>query len=186
MRGTPTNSIPLDRVPSQTMVLAFPDPHGAADSIVEYLAQRDVLRTESAAASHVRTIFSAPRESLKVSRIARRTYSSRRTIGRHFRAAGLPAPVDWVALARAMYAHRSIARGEPLRVAACSGGYPDQFTMSNAILRITGLRPSKLRGVSWTELLDIWIARQRERGALTSPPVPESRSCALCGTPRAS
>jgi len=188
MHGTPFNSPSLVREASPaTTVLAFrTEPHGDAESVVEYLVQRDVLSPESPAASHVRTIFRAPLEALRVNRIARRSYSSRRTIGRHFRAAGLPSPVDWIALARAVHAHRGIARGEPLRMAASLGGYPDQFTMSNAILRITGLRPSKLRNVSWTKLLDVWIARQRERGALTGPPTPETPSCPLCGTPRAS
>jgi AraC-like DNA-binding protein len=157
-----------------------------AESIIAYLVQLDVLRSESAAASHVRTIFSAPHEALRVSRIAQRTYASRRTLGRHFRAEGLPAPMDWVALARAVCAHRTILRGGPLRIAASAAGYPDQFTMSNAIHRITGMRPTQLRNVSWDALLDVWIARQRERGTLTGRPESAPATCPLCDNLRVS
>lgn len=181
-----TINTPVVRDASPAMVLTFPTPARAdAESVVEHLVQRDVLAPDSRAARHLRTIFSAPPEALRVGRIVRRMYTSRRTLGRHFRAAGLPSPMDWVAIARAVCAHRTIARGGKLREAACAGGYPDQFTMSNAIHRITGLRPSKLRDVSWAALLDIWIARQREHGALTGPPTPGTPTCALCGAVRA-
>ena len=83
-------------------------------------------------------------------------------------------------------AHRTITRGEPLHVAASAAGYPDQFSMSNAFHRITGLRPSKLREVSRGELLNVWVARQRDTGALTGPPTPKAPTCPLCGVPRAS
>jgi hypothetical protein len=91
-----------------------------------------------------------------------------------------------VALARAVLAHRTFVRGGPLRVAAAAAGYPDQFTMSNAMNRIFGIRPSQLRSVSWSELLDVWISRQRERGTLTGPPTAVPTGCPLCGERRAS
>jgi AraC-like DNA-binding protein len=187
MQGTPINAVPTLReatpaIPPAPLTETPADP----ESVVKHLVKRDVLDPESMVASHVRTIFTAPPEALRVCDIARRTYWSRRTLGRHFKVAGLPSPVQWVALARAMYAHRSIARGALLRTAAASAGYPDQFTMSNAIHRIAGLRPSELRNVHWTELLNVWIARQRELGTLTGPPAPEVPTCPLCGTRRAS
>jgi AraC-like DNA-binding protein len=186
MHATPINAVQVFREASPAIIPASPTPaHADAESVVEYLVHRDVVTPGSQAASHVRTIFAAPPDTLRVAQIARRTYWSRRTLGRQFKTAGLPAPVDWVALARAVRAHRSIARGALMREAAASAGYRDQFTMSNAIHRITGLRPSKLRDVHWTELLNVWIARQRERGALTGPPAPEVPTCPLCGTLRA-
>jgi AraC-like DNA-binding protein len=186
MHGTPINAVLHSHQASPATLTEPPtEAHADAESVVEHLVHREVLDPESWAASHVRTIFGAPPESLRVGRIARRAYWSRRTLGRHFQVAGLPSPVQWVALARAMYAHRSIARGALLRTAAASAGYPDQFTMSNAIHRIAGLRPSELRNVHWTELLDVWIARQREHGTLTGPPAPEVPTCPLCGTARA-
>lgn len=157
-----------------------------AERFVAHFVGRGVLTPASRATSYVCAILAAPPEALRVRRIAQRVYASRRTLGRHFRAERLPAPIDWVALARAVLAHRTIVRGGPLRIAAAAAGYPDQFTMSNAMNRIFGIRPSQLRGVSWRELLDIWISRQRERGALTGAPTSEPAACPLCGERRAS
>jgi hypothetical protein len=81
-----------------------------------------------------------------------------------------------------MRAHRRIVGGGPLRYAALAGGYPDQFSMSNSINRIMGIRPSQLRNVAWDALVDVWVARQRERGALTDAPTPVTSVCVLCGT----
>jgi AraC-like DNA-binding protein len=156
------------------------------EMVIAHLVERCVLAPGGRSVAYVQTILAAPPEALRVERIARRTYASRRTLVRHFRAEGLPAPIDWVALARAMCAHRTLVRGGPIRVAAAAAGYPDQFTMSNAFRRITGMRPTQLRGVSWTGLLDVWIARQRERGTLTGPPAPERAACPLCGELKAS
>lgn len=186
MHSTALSWTPAPRQAGLATALPFPaDPHSDAETILARLIERGLVKPEGAVATHLRAIFRAPPEALRVSRIAKRVYVSRRTLGRQFRTAGLPSPIEWVALARALYAHRLIARGEPLRVAASSGGYPDQFTLSNTIHRITGLRPSELRDVSWTKFLDVWIERQRERGTLTGPPAPAIRSCPLCGTPRA-
>lgn len=157
-----------------------------ADRIVEHFVHGGVLRPESRATRQVRMIFAAPPEALRVSRIARRVYSSRRTLGRYFRAEGLPPAREWVVLARAMLAHRTFVNGGSLQTAAYAAGYSDPFTMSNAFHRITGLRPSQLRDVCWQALLAVWIARQRERGTLTGPPPAEPRACPICGGRRAS
>jgi AraC-like DNA-binding protein len=187
MLATPTRLAPPAADPSRPTTFALQSPgHADADGVIAHFVKRDVLRPERRATSYVRSILAAPPEALRVDRIARRVYASRRTIGRHMRAEGLPAPVDWVALARAIGAHRTILRGGPLRVAAAAAGYPDQFTMSNAIYRIIGIRPSQLRNVSREELLDVWIQRQRERGNLTDAPPAPLRSCPLCGGLRAS
>ena len=185
MQGTPIDSTVREAAPAAA--LAFPThAQGHAGDIIEHLVRRAVLAPESPVAGELRSILNAPPEALRVGRIARRLYVARRTLGRHFRVVGLPAPNEWVGLARALLAHRTIARGGPLKAAAAAAGYPDQFTMSNAIHRITGLRPSQLRDVSWTAFLDVWIARQREHGTMTGPPRPESRPCPLCGSLRAS
>ncbi len=185
MSGTPIDSAVREAVPATA--LTFPaHAQGHADDVIDHLVRRGVLGPESSIAGELRSILNAPPAALRVGRIARRMYLSRRTLGRHFQLAGVPAPIDWVALARALCAHRTIARGGALKVAAAAAGYPDQFTMSNAIHRITGLRPSQLRDVSWTAFLDVWIARQRERGTMTGPPRPQPSGCPLCGSLRAS
>jgi AraC-like DNA-binding protein len=157
-----------------------------SEAVIAHLVERGVLAPNGRSVAYVHTILAAPPEALRVERIARRTYASRRTLVRHFRAEGLPAPIDWVALARALCAYRTLVRGGPIRIAAAAAGYPDQFTMSNAFHRITGMRPTQLRGVNWAGLLDVWIARQRDRGTLTGPPAPERAACPLCGELKAS
>ncbi len=187
MIATPIESIRVVSAPPR--LTSFPlqsREHVDADRVVAHFVDHGVLRPESRATAYVRSILAAPPEALRVRRIARRVYASRRTLGRHFRAEGLPAPIDWVALARAVLAHRTFVRGGPLRIAAAAAGYPDQFTMSNAMNRIFGIRPSQLRSVSWCELLDLWISRQRERGTLTGPPPTLPAGCPLCGERRAS
>lgn len=155
------------------------------DRVIQHFFNCEVLRPESQVASLVRKIFTTPPETLRVSRFAPSVRLSRRTLGRRFQAEGVPSPAAWIRLARAVRAHRSILRGGSLQDAAAAAGYSDQFTMSNAIHRITGLRPSRLREVSQDALLTTWIDRQRKRGKLTGPP-PSPRSCPLCGGLRAS
>lgn len=187
MFPTPIPFIPSIPETARPTGFGLPSPqHIDADRVVAHFVGRGVLRPESRATGYVRSILAAPPEALRVRQVARRVYASRRTLARHFRAEGLPAPIDWVALARAVCAHRTILRGGPLRIAAAAAGYPDQFTMSNAIRRITGMRPSQLRDVRPDGLLDVWIARQRERGTLTGPPAPAPSACPLCGERRAS
>lgn len=156
------------------------------DRVIQYFLNCEAFRPEGQVASLVRKIFTTPPEALRVSRFARSAHLSRRTLGRRFQAEGVPSPAAWIALARAVRAHRSILRGGSLQDAGTAAGYSDQFTMSNAIHRITGLRPSHLREVSQDGLLATWIDRQRKRGALTGPPPSSPRSCPLCGTLRAS
>ena len=185
MFGTPVDSTVREAAPATA--LAFPaHAQGPAEDVIEHFIRCTVLAPDSPIIGEVRSILNAPPEALRVGRVARRMYVSRRTLGRHFQSAGLPVPVDWVALARALLAHRTIVRGGPLKVAAAAAGYPDQFTMSNAIHRITGLRPSQLRDVSWTAFLDVWIARRRERGTMMGPPRSEPLPCPLCGARQAS
>ena len=162
------------------------EPDAYNESIMEHLVRRAIVRPDGRAVEYVRSILEAPSEALRVSRIARRTYVSRRTLCRHLRREGVPAAIDWIALARAVRAHKTIVRGGPLRIAAAAAGYPDQFAMSNAIHRITGVRPSQLRDLSSKALIDLWIARQHERGNVTGPPEPAPAACPVCGHRRAS
>ena len=172
MHGAPEGAAEADVVPTRENVLL-------------YLIERGAVPAEGEATELLRAFAQLQASDLYVARAAAHLEISRRTLSRRFRAAHLPTPKQWLALARALHAHRIILRGGCLKHAAISAGYADQFTMSNAIHRIAGLRPSELRNVHWTELLDVWIARQREHGTLTGPPAPEVPTCPLCGTARA-
>src|SRR5688572_21443804 len=89
MHGTPINSAGILREASPAKVLAFPgEQHADAETIVGRLLDLGVVKPDSPAATHLRSIFRAPPEALRVSRIARRVYVARRTLGRHFQVAG--------------------------------------------------------------------------------------------------
>ncbi|MGH7575663.1 MAG: helix-turn-helix domain-containing protein [Longimicrobiales bacterium] len=138
------------------------------------------MTPRSRQAEALRVILALRPRYLRVSAIAAVLSISRRTFTRLFGSAGLPSPQAWIGLVRALHTHRAILKGRRLKEAAIAAGYPDQFTMSNALHRMTGFRPSALRGVAWTQLVDAWIARQQHRGTLvrrladrlSEPPTP--------------
>lgn len=134
--------------------------------VLHHLMERGVITPRSRQAEVVRLILMLPPRYLRVTALAAVLSISRRTCTRLFGSAGLPSPQAWIGLVRALHTHRAIMRGRTLKDAAVAGGYPDQFTMSNALHRMTGFRPSTLRGVPWTQLVDAWIARQQHRGTL--------------------
>lgn len=149
----------------------YPTPEG----VIAYLIQRGIINPTSREADVLRLIAALPPPSLNVVAITCVLSVSRRTLGRIFRRAGLPSAGNWVRLTRALRAHRVILSGGTIRDAALAAGHNDQFTLSNALYRETGFRPSGLRVVAWPRLVDAWIARQRRRGALTLRPVDRSR-----------
>lgn len=144
---------------------AFP----SRENVLRHLIDRGVVPAKAQATDLLHAITTLASEDLDVARMAERLSISRRTLSRRFRAAQLPPPHAWLALARSLHAHRVILRGGTLKQAAAAAAYRDQFTMSNSIFRIVGLRPTAMRTVSWREFVDIWIARQQDRGT-PSPP----------------
>jgi AraC-like DNA-binding protein len=142
-------------------------------NVLLYLIERGAVSREGEATKLLRAFAQLQAPDLDVARAAEQLEISRRTLSRRFRAALLPTPKQWLALARALHAHRVILRGGCLKHAAITAGYADQFTMSNAIFRITGLRPSAMRTIGWRRLVDIWLERQQDRGTLPRklPPI---------------
>lgn len=153
MRGHPSFPPKRERYPTREGVLL-------------HLVDRGLIQPSGPPADILSVISGLPPERLGVSELAEELGISRRTIGRVLQDAGLPPAREWIGLARALRAHLVILRGGTLRGAAVAAGYHDQFTMSNALHRTTGFRPSALSVVSWPRLVDEWIARQRRRGRL--------------------
>ncbi len=160
MHGAPEGAREADVVPTRENVLL-------------YLIERGAVPPDGQATDLLRAFAQLRAPDLDVARAAEQLEISRRTLSRRFRAALLPAPKQWLALARALHAHRVILRGGCLKDAAITAGYADQFTMSNSIFRITGLRPSMMRAIGWRRFVDIWIERQQDRGTLPRlrPPI---------------
>ena len=137
------------------------------DGVLRYLIDHDVVPAAGPATDVLRAISALPVEDLRVQLLADRLGVGRRTLVRRLRSSGLPAPHAWIVLARTLHAHRVILRGGTLKEAAMTAGFPDQFTMSNAIHRISRFRPSEMDSVRWQQLVEVWIARQRARGTLS-------------------
>lgn len=137
------------------------------EGVLRYLMKRGVITPGSREAEILRMIAALPPSLLGVRGAACALSVSRRTLGRVMLEAGLPSPCKWVVLARALRAHRVLLNGGTVAAAAVAAGYDGPFTLSNALHRTTGFRPTALRTIGWQQLLDAWIARRG--GALVTP-----------------
>lgn len=145
-------------------VLAAP-PRSVSEAAVRYLKRRGVLATE-ALEREVRRIFELAPEVTSVSRLARRLYTSRRTLGRHFLLAKLPVPSHWLQFARLLHIGIQLQNETSAIFAiATRAGYPDGFTMSNQMKRLIGYRPTEVRTLlGWEWLIEAWLRREAAHG----------------------
>lgn len=151
-------------------VLAAP-PRGLAETVTRYLRRRGLLRGDEVA-GQVQRIFELAPEVRSITRLARRMYTSRRTLGRHFAAAGLPVPSHWLQFARLLQVsiHLQNETTAIFRIATRSG-YPDGFTLSNQMKRMIGYRPSEVRErLGWEWIVEAWLRREAEGRAAHLPP----------------
>src|SRR5690606_26174727 len=77
-----------------------PSPSG--ETVAKYLTRRATLRDPGIERCVQRISELAP-EIHSVTRLAKRLYTSRRTLGRQFAAAGLPVPSHWLQFARVLH-----------------------------------------------------------------------------------
>jgi len=90
---------------------------------------------------------------------------SRRTLGRFFSERDLPVPSHWLQFARLLHVSVQLqnTRTNINRVSA-RFGYPDGFTMSNSMKRLTGYRPSFVREhLGWEWIVAAWVRGERRR-----------------------
>jgi AraC-like DNA-binding protein len=116
-------------------------------------------------------------ESLRtVSGLARALYMSRRALGRRFMTRGLPVPSHWLHFGRLLRA--AVKLQDPvasLVEVARSLGYPDAFSLSNQMSRLTGLRPSIMKECfGWEWIVETWLRTEAAEGG-----IPDSVSRAL-------
>ena len=111
----------------------------------------------------IETIFSAAPGTRSIQGLSRRFCQSRRTLGRFFQERGLPVPSHWLQFARIL--HISIQlQNTTLNIGrvAVRFGYPDGFTMSNTMKRLTGYRPSFVREhLGWEWIVEAWWRVER-------------------------
>jgi AraC-like DNA-binding protein len=148
--------------PSRIRVALSGLPRNLPRAVTDYVSRHKIVTSSKARLEVFRIFELAPRTST-VNRLCRDLYLSRRTLGRHFEECGLPVPSHWLQFARIL---NVVLRSQTERLAvfkiALSAGYPDGFTMSNQLKRMTGFRPSEIRslvGFEW--LLERWLERER-------------------------
>ncbi len=116
-----------------------------------------------------------------VSQAARLLYMSRRTLSRQCLKAGLPNPHRVLCFARVLGTLRLMrATGWSVGRAAGETGWPDPFSFSNAVQRMTGLRPSTARAKGPLFVAEAWLQRELLQGNLVLRE-PEAPPCPSCG-----
>ncbi|MCI0434820.1 MAG: AraC family transcriptional regulator [Gemmatimonadetes bacterium] len=142
------------------LVLSTP-PGSVAEAVTRYLGRRGLFRTRGIE-REIRRIFELAPEVPSITKLARRMYTSRRTLGRHFAAADLPVPSHWLQFARLLHVclHLQSDESAIFRIATRLG-YPDGFTMSNQMKRLLGYRPSEIREyLGWEWIVETWLRRE--------------------------
>lgn len=144
--------------PANVRALLAAYPRNMPDAIATYLMRRGLL-TEPKMQRCIRQIFASVPTISNVSGVARRLFTSRRTLGRHFAAAGLPVASHWLQFARLLLAIMRLQTTDlTISRVALRMGYPDGFTMSNQMKRIIGLRPSEVRTyLGWEWVVETWL-----------------------------
>lgn len=131
--------------------------------VLQYLSHHGVLPTAQLR-NDVLRIFELAPHTPSIQKLCRQMYTSRRTLGRHFDAHGLPVPSHWLQFARLLHLATRI-HGDKRAIfrLAAQAGYPDGFTMSNQMKRLLGIRPTELRqflGYEW--IIEEWLERELE------------------------
>lgn len=140
--------------------LALP-PRNIPAAVTDYLIRRHVLRRPRAAREFQRIAELAP-ETRSITALSRRMYTSRRTLGRHFIAGEMPVPSHCLQFLRLLHVaiYLQNDEGAMFRVAS-RFGYPDGFTMSNQMKRLTGYRPSEVRELlGWEWVVEAWLQKE--------------------------
>jgi AraC-like DNA-binding protein len=139
-------------------------PNAISWTVVQYLFARGLL--PSHLLEDVRKIFECVPRFTSVTKVARRLYLSRRTLGRHFLAAGIPVPSHWLQFARLLNAALVLQKEQSnVLHAALRAGYPDGFTLSNQMKRLIDCRPTEVRAkLGWEWIIESWIRRETSTG----------------------
>lgn len=142
-------------------------PEDLAAEVTDYMRWRGLI-LDRETARLVRRTVELSAELRSVSALARAVYLSRRALGRRFMVRGLPVPSHWLHFARLLRVVLRLQRREETVVSIGFGlGYPDGFSLSNQMVRLTGVRPSEARTrLGWEWFLEAWLRREAETGGL--------------------
>ena len=147
--------------PLDIRALLVEPPEDLAASVVDYLVWRG-LSLDIDRRRILRRTVELSFELRSVSGLARALYLSRRALGRQFVSAGLPVPSHWLHFCRLLRAVIAMhADRENLMTVAFRLGYPDGFSLSNQMKRLTGFRPSEARDrLGWEWFIEAWIQQE--------------------------
>jgi len=147
--------------PEHLRALLAAPPRSVAGTVTDYLRLRGVLASEPAR-REVQRVLELSVEVVSISQLARRLYTSRRTLGRHFAEWGLPVPSHWLQFGRLLHVclHLHADHTAVFRLAA-RARYPDGFTLSNQMKRLIGYRPSEVRRLlGWEWIVEAWLEKE--------------------------
>jgi AraC-like DNA-binding protein len=144
--------------------------HGSGSTgsdILDYLKWRG-LRLDQETRQVLGRIAVLSEEVRTLGAVARGLYMSRRALGRRFHDRGLPAPSRWLQICRQLRAAQMLQSSDRSlgEIARCLG-YPDEFTLSNQMDRMVGVRPSLVRErLGWEWFFESWLRREWDSGSL--------------------
>lgn len=141
-------------------LLAAP-PRSLPMSVADYLDDAGLVQDEETR-ERVIAIFATAPHTPSIERLARRFAQSRRTVGRFFSDRDLPVPSHWLQFARLLHVAIQL-QNTRTSINRVSGrfGYTDGFTLSNAMKRLTGYRPSFVREhLGWEWIVAAWLKRE--------------------------
>jgi AraC-like DNA-binding protein len=144
-------------------MLALP-PRSVPAAVTDHLVRRGLLRTRKGIREFQRIIELSP-DTTSIAMLSRRMYTSRRTLGRHFLATGMPVPSHCLHFGRLLHVGIALQNDDAavFRIAS-RYGYPDGFTMSNQMKRLIGYRPSEVRELlGWEWIVEAWLKRETGR-----------------------
>jgi AraC-like DNA-binding protein len=142
-------------------------PEDLAVEVTDYVAWRG-LQLDRDTVHLIRRIVALSADLRSITALCRSLYMSRRALGRRFVARGLPVPSHWLHFSRLLrVAIRLQNTDDSVLAVGYEVGYPDAFSLSNQMLRLTGYRPSDARAfLGWEWLLEAWLRREADEGAL--------------------
>jgi AraC-like DNA-binding protein len=135
--------------------------------VTDYLTVRGLLPL--AAATAARQVLELAGTTRSITALCKRMYLSRRTLGRHFEAEGIPVPSHWLQMGRLLHVAARLQRERATAFrAAVDVGYPDGFTMSNQMKRLLGCRPTEVREcLGWEWIVESWVGAETARGGFS-------------------
>jgi len=166
----PQSVVPFlpDPQPEELVAVLRRPPYEPEIEITEYLRWRG-LRLDVNAAQLIRRTIELSADLRTVTGLARALYLSRRALGRRFLSKGLPVASHWLHFGRIM---RSVfllqSTQRSLFSIACELGYPDGFSLSNQMKRLTGIRPTDARRcLGWEWIVESWLLTEIEQGGFS-------------------